>query len=109
MSGLNRTAWTYVLLATATLLIPLAGIGWWIYVAETTPGAHADLVRRFLNPFPGILQSAVLITWIELAFCGASALFAYKGLDGRGLSKIVSLFLIGFSGLVGFWLLFSLM
>jgi hypothetical protein len=106
---MKKSPWIHVLIGIACLTIPLLGIGWWIYVAQTNPGEHADLVQQFLSPFPGFLQNAQLLTWIQLAFCGAAFFFAYTGLDAKGASKYVSIVLLGLSGLLGFWLLFSLM
>jgi hypothetical protein len=106
---MKKSPWTYFLIGISCLVVPLLGIAWWIYVAETNPGGQMDMVDQFLSPFPVFLQSAKLITWIELGFCAGASWAFFKGLDHGRTLKWVSFLALCFTGLIGFWLLFSLM
>lgn len=101
--------WREFLLGWSALLIPLAGIAWWIIVTQTTPGEHADMVARFRAPFPDFMHVRGFITWIQIAFAGLAAILFFRGMDHRGVAMWANLAMLCFSGLIGFWLLFSLM
>ena len=97
------------LAGTLTVLPALWSIGWWVRVTAITEGGHADMVEAYLAAFPGFLQHAVLLTFCLLALCVTAMYLFYRGLDGIGIGKFYSVVMLGFSGLAGFWLLFSLM
>lgn len=96
-------------LGLVSLAIPVAVIVWWIYVAETTMGSQAMRVERFLDPFPPFLSDAQLVTWIQLAFTGVAFLIFSKGLKMKTIPKALNMALLCLSGLIGLWLLFTLM
>jgi len=106
---MNQSPWYHIRLGLLSLLASVSGIVWWIYVAESTTGGHEERVARFLAPFPDFMSSAIIVTLVQLAFCGLASLLFFKGLDQKGVFKLLSLAGLCFSGLVGFWLLFSLM
>lgn len=105
---MNKSPWRHFIRGTITLVLPLSGVAWWIYVASTNPGTFEDMQAQFMTPFPAFL-GARAITLIELAMCGLAALMFFKGLDEKGVVKMLNLIMLGLSGLLGAWLLFSLM
>jgi len=105
----SRSHWKEFILGWLALLVPIAGLSWWIYVTQTTPGEHADMVARFRAPFPEFLSVRGPITWIQMAFAGLACVMFFKGMDHRGLALIANLVMLCFAGLICFWLLFSLM
>lgn len=108
-AGNRRSRWKEFILGWLALLVPIAGISWWIYVTQTTPGEHADMVARFRAPFPDFMSVRGPITWIQMAFAGLACLMFFKGMDHRGLAMVANLVMLCVAGLLGFWLLFSLM
>ncbi|NGP75470.1 hypothetical protein G3570_02415 [Balneolaceae bacterium YR4-1] len=107
--SITQSPWKRFFTGVACLAIPVALIAWWIYVAETTMGGQAARVERFLNIFPSFLQNAQLVTWIQLAFTGAAFMLFFSGLVQKTFHKALSIAMLGFSGLIGLWLLFTLM
>ena len=106
---MQQSPWHHFRLGLLSLCVSVSGIVWWIYVAESTPGGHEERVERFLAPFPDLISSALIVTLVQFAFCGLACLLFFKGLDQKGLFKLLNLAGLCLSGLIGFWLLFSLM
>lgn len=105
----TQSPWKRFFTGVAFLAIPVALIAWWIYVAETTMGGQAARVERFLNIFPTFLQNAQLVTWIQLAFTGTAFIIFFRGLNQKTFYKVLNIVMLGLSGLIGLWLLFTLM
>jgi len=91
------------------LAVPIATIAWWIFIAESTAGDHAAKVAAYLEVFPAFLRDTTLLTFLQLGFAALSGLFFFNGIDGNTAMGRVSLILFCLSGLIGFWLLFTLM
>lgn len=106
---INRTAWKHFFLGKLCLVFPIVTVAWWIYVSTTHDGTHAEILEAYQDVYPSFMRHPRPMTWIRIGFCGMAAWFAFRGLDGRGIVKVFNLILLGFSGLLGFWLLFSLM
>lgn len=111
-SNNDLKAWfprTRYLLAILFLSVAVAGMIWWIYVAETMDGSQAMKVERFLQPFPAYLQDARQLTWIQIGFSGVAFLIFYLEKELETVPKALNKGLLYFSGFISFWLLFSLM
>ena len=110
-SNISRrlSPWTLFFLGVTSLAVVVTTIAWWIYVAETTNGSHAMRVERFLEPFPTFLHNALLITLIQLAFSGVSFIIFYESLKLHSIPKALNITMLWVSGLISFWLLFTLM
>jgi hypothetical protein len=106
---MNYTFRHYFTLGLMNLLIPLSGIGWWIYVTQTSTGDQQAMVSKFMKPFSGYVDSAESLTWGMVIFCIVAFWMFFKSLGADGAKKALSLTMLGFTGLIGFWLLFTLM
>lgn len=98
-----------LILGLVSLLVPLSGIAWWIYITQTNPGDHYAMQEQFSRPFPQFMSDPRTWTWIMIAFCANAFWMFFRGLDEKGWMRGFSLFMIGFTSLIGLWLLFTLM
>ena len=103
----TSSRWRFFKIGMALLAVPVVIIAWWIYVTQTNRGDFPEKVAQFNSVFPDFLAEGPRMTWIQLLFCGGACLAFFKGLDQRGFPMVASLIMLGFSGLIGFWLLMS--
>lgn len=99
----------YFLLGIFNLLIPISGISWWIYITQTNSGDQIAKVNQFMSPFPAFIEGTGTVTGIMIIFCSVAFWMFFKGLESKGYQRVLSLIMLSFTGLIGFWLLFTLM
>lgn len=110
-SDISKTPspWKLFFAGVVCLAVPVAIIIWWIYVFETTMGSQAAKVERFLIILPSFLQNAQLVTWIQLAFTGAAFLTFSQVMKQKTVPVVLNMAMLCVSGLIGIWLLFTMM
>ena len=89
--------------------IPVSSIVWWIYITQTSSDEQVEMVAQFMEPIPDFISSAKTLTWIEIGFTAAASWLFIKNLEEKGIKRTINLAMLGFTGLIGLWLLFSLM
>ena len=101
--------WKGFSIGVVCLAVPVAVIAWWIYVAETTMGSQSFKVAQFLDPFPSFLRDAQMLTRIQLVFIGSAFFLFYRELKREAIPKVLIVFMLSISSLIGLWLLFTMM
>lgn len=99
---MNKT--TQLIIAGILFLLPAFEIGRWIYVAENAQ-TLGEAKSRYFAPYPEALKNNTVSTWMFLV-CLAAAMVIFLRFWKKGMFfRILALL----SGLLAFWMLFSLM
>lgn len=90
--------------------LAMANVGLWIYVA-TRPGlGFGEAKQTYLSYFPSLLQNPLVLTLLNIGFCGGSLLLLTRG--GEPVSRSLNLVrmpVIAVNSLLVAWNVFTLM